>query len=115
MDISRIIPFLKKSEETEETVVVEKKSLLFSLKEKLPRVSFSLSVFIALFGILFLLMFPYLLITVPFDLYDTVVHAKELKDWIDAVIQLVLIGLGGGFSWAIYKLKFHLISDKYER
>lgn len=105
MDISRIIPFLKKSGETEK---VEKKSFLFGLREKSPQLSFGLSVFIAAFGILFLLIFPFLLITVPFDLYDTVINAKELKDWIDAAIQLVLIGLGGAFSWAIYKLKFHL-------
>ena len=53
-------------------------------------------------------MFPFLALTLPFTLYDTVIHAKESKDWIDAVIQLVLIGLGGAFSWAIYKLKFSL-------
>lgn len=105
MDISRIIPFLKKTAKTEK---VEKKSFLFGLREKSPQLSFGLSVFIAAFGILFLLIFPFLLITVPFDLYDTVIKAKELKDWIDAAIQLVLIGLGGAFSWAIYKLKFHL-------
>lgn len=102
MDISRFLPFIKKSE------TPKKSSFLFNLKEKLPRLSFSISVFIAVFGILFLLLFPYLLLTQPFDLYDTVIHAKELKDWIDAVIQLVLIGLGAAFSWAIYQLKFHL-------
>ena len=75
MDISRFIPFLNKSKNTEEIEKVEKKSFLFSLKEKLPRLSFSLSVFIAVFGILFLLMFPYLLISIPFDLYDTVIQS----------------------------------------
>ncbi|MDH5602102.1 MAG: hypothetical protein OEY78_12465, partial [Gammaproteobacteria bacterium] len=105
MDISRFIPFLKKSKKTEKIV---KKSFLFSLHEKLPRLSFGLSVFVALFGILFLLMFPLLLISMPFELYDTVIHAKEINDWIDASIQLVIIGLAAAFSWAIYRLKFHL-------
>ncbi|MCW9030208.1 MAG: hypothetical protein OQK58_01850 [Gammaproteobacteria bacterium] len=102
MDITRYLPFMNKGEKS------LKKSFLFKIKEKLPRLSFGLSVFIALFGILFLLIFPYLFITLPFALYDTVIQAKELKDWIDALIQLALIGLGGAFSWSIYQLKFNL-------
>lgn len=78
----------------------------FKLKEKFPRLSFSVSLSIAIFGILFLLMFPYLIFTLPFELYETVIHAKELKDWIDAVLLLTVLVLSGGFSWAIYKLKF---------
>lgn len=78
----------------------------FRLKEKYPRFSFVLSVFTALIGIFILLMFPYLLLTLPSELYETIIHASELRDWIDAVIQLVLIGLAGAFSWAIYKLPF---------
>lgn len=53
-------------------------------------------------------MFPYLLLTLPSELYTTVIQAKELKDWIDAAILLVLIGIGAAFSWAIFKLKFSL-------
>ncbi len=83
-------------------------SYFFKLNEKFPNFSFALNILIAMFGILFLLMFPYLFLTLPSELYETVIQAKELKDWIDAVIQLVLIGLGGTFSWAIFKLKFSL-------
>jgi len=108
MDMSRLNPFKKKPEKQEEVEKVEKISFFFKLHDKLPRLSFSLGVFITVFGIFFLLLFPILLITVPFNLYDTVINASELKDWIDAAIQLVLIGLGGAFSWAIYKIKFHL-------
>jgi len=102
MEISRYLPFLNK------WVNPLSDAYFFKLKEKYPRLSFSISVSIALFGILFLLMFPFLLLTLPSELYDTVIHAKELKDWIDAVIQLTLLGLSGAFSWAIYKLKFSL-------
>lgn len=102
MDISRYLPFMNK------WVNPFQNAFFFKLKEKLPRVSFSINIVIALFGILFLLVFPYLFLTLPSELYETVIHAKELKDWIDAVIQLVLIGLGGAFSWGIYKLKFFL-------
>lgn len=102
MEISRYLPFLNK------WVNPLQDAYFFKLKEKYPRLSFGLSISIALFGILFLLMFPYLLLTLPSELYDTVIHAKELKDWIDAVIQLVLLGLSGAFIWAIYKLKFSL-------
>jgi hypothetical protein len=51
-------------------------------------------------------LFPYLLLALPFKLYETVIHIEELKDWIDAGIQLIGIVLGGAFSWAIYRLKF---------
>ena len=81
-------------------------AFFFRLNEKLPRLVFGISIFIALFGILFLLLFPFLLFILPFELYDTLVHAEEMKDWIDALILVVLIVLGGVFSWAIYKLKF---------
>ena len=102
MDISQYLPFMNK------WVNPLQNAYFFRLKEKSPRISFGLSIFIAITGILFLLIFPYLFLALPSALYDTVVHATELKDWIDAVIQLVLIGLGGAFSWSIYKLKFSL-------
>ena len=100
MEISRYLPFLNK------WVNPLQGAYFFKLNEKYPRLSFGLSIFIALFGILFLLMFPFLLLTLPSELYETAIHAKELKDWIDAGIQLTLLGLSGAFSWAIYKLKF---------
>ena len=100
MEISRYIPFMNK------WVNPLQDAYFFRLKEKYPRFSFVLSVFTALIGIFVLLMFPYLLLTLPSELYETVTHAKELRDWIDAVIQLTLIGLAGAFSWAIYKLTF---------
>jgi hypothetical protein len=102
MDLKRFIPFMNKR------VPPLQSAFFFKLNEKFPRFSFSLYVFIAVMGILFLLMFPYLLLTLPSELYNTAIHAKELKDWIDAAIQLVLIGLGGAFSWSIYNLKFSL-------
>jgi len=102
MEISRFLPFMNK------WVNPLQDAFFFKLNEKLPRFSFGLHILIALFGILFLLMFPYLFLTLPFELYETVIQAKVLKDWIDALIQLVLIVLGGAFSWAIYKLKFSL-------
>jgi len=104
MDLKRFLPFMNK------WVNPLQSAFFFKLNEKFPRFSFSLYVFIAVMGILFLLMFPYLLLTLPSELYNTVIHAKELKDWIDAAIQLVLIGLGGAFSWSIYNLKFSLPS-----
>ena len=100
MDILRYLPFSKK------WVNPLQNSFFFKLKEKYPRFSFSLGIFIAVFGILFLLLFPYLLLALPFKLYETVIHIEELKDWIDAGIQLIGIILGGAFSWAIYRLKF---------
>ncbi|MCK4863942.1 MAG: hypothetical protein KAT06_00815 [Gammaproteobacteria bacterium] len=104
MDISRYLPFMSKWANP------LKATFFFKLNEKYPRFGFTIGILIASIGILFLLMFPFLALALPFDLYDTVIHAKELKDWINAVIQLVLIGLGGAFSWAIYKLKFTLPS-----
>ena len=88
MEISRYLPFLNK------WVNPLRDAYFFKLKEKYPRLSFSISVSIALFGILFLLMFPFLLLTLPFELYDTVIHAKELKDWLDAAIQLTMLEIG---------------------
>ena len=102
MEVSRYIPF------TNKWINPLKGDYFFKLKEKSPSISFALSIFIATVGVLFLLMFPYLFLTTPSKLYETVIHANELKDWIDAVIQLVLIGIGGAFTWAIYKLKFSL-------
>lgn len=104
MDISRYLPFKSKWANP------LKAAFFFKLNEKFPRVGFAIGIFIASIGILFLLMFPLLVLALPFELYDSVIQAKELKDWIDAVIQLVLIGLGGAFSWAIYRLKFPLPS-----
>ena len=104
MDITRYLPFMNKKAKS------SKASFSFKINEKFPRVGFAIGIFIASIGILFLLMFPFLALTLPFDLYESVINAKELKDWIDAGIQLVLISLGGAFSWAIYKLKFSLPS-----
>lgn len=91
---------------TSKWVTTLQNTYFFKLKEKFPRLSFSVSLSIAIFGILFLLMFPYLLFTLPFGLYEIVIQTKELKDWIDAALLLTVIILSGGFSWAIYKLKF---------
>lgn len=102
MNLSRFIPFRKKEKPSTKT------AFFFKLKEKLPRFSFGLNIFIAAFGILFLLMFPFLLLTLPFELYDTVIQAKELKDWIDASILFTVIGLSGAFTWALYSLTFSL-------
>jgi len=100
MDLKRFLPFMNK------WVNPLQSAFFFKLNEKFPRFSFGLYVFIAVMGILFLLLFPYLLLMLPSELYNTVIHAKELKDWIDAGIQFILIGLGGAFSWSIYNLKF---------
>jgi len=100
MEVSRYLPFANK------WVNPLQDAYFFKLNEKFPRVSFGLQIFVAMAGILFLLMFPYLILTLPAELYDSVIHARELKDWIDAFILLILIALGATFSWAIFKLKF---------
>ena len=102
MDLPRKLPF------TNKWINPFQAGFFFKLNEKLPRFNFGLCILVALVGFLFLLMFPYLLLTLPFDLYDTLIQAKGVKDWIDAVIQLVLIIIGGTFSWVIYKLHFSL-------
>ena len=102
MGISQFIPFKNK------WVNPLQGAYFFKIKENHPKFSFSLSAIIAMIGILFLLLFPALFLSLPSELYETVIHAKELKDWIDAGIQLLLIVLGGAFSWSIYKLKFSL-------
>ncbi len=102
MELSRYLPFVDKF------INPLQNAFFFQLNEKWPRVSFALNIVIALFGIFVLLMFPYLFLTLPSELYETVIKAKELKDWIDAVILLVMIGLSGAFSWSIYKLKFSI-------
>lgn len=102
MNISRYLPFKSKS------VNPARGSFFFKLKEKSPKLSFAISLLIAAVGILFLLMFPYLFLMLPADTYETVTNIKELKDWIDVGIQLVLIGLAGAFTWAVYALKFSL-------
>ena len=99
MDISKFSPFNKVGNPFQ-------RIHYFRLAEKYPRFNFMLSLLSATFGIVLLLLFPWLLFTRPSELYDTVIHANELKDWIDAGIELVLIILGGGFSWALYKIKF---------
>jgi hypothetical protein len=102
MELNRFLPFIKKGLNPLQS------NLIFKLKEKFPRISFGLSVLAASIGILFLLMFPYLLLTLPSALYDAAIAAKDLQGWIDAIILFFLIILAGGFSWAIYKLKFSL-------
>ena len=102
MDISRYLPFMKKKEKSKKT------AFFFRLHEKLPRFSFSFSIFIAAFGILFLLMFPLLLLTLPSGLYEAAIYAKDLNSWIEAIVMFFLIILSGAFCWAIYKLKFSL-------
>ena len=102
MEISRLLPFSNK------WVNPLQNTYFFKLKEKSPRFSFAISLSVALFGILFLLVFPYLVITLPFTLYQTVIQAQEMKDWIDSAILLTIIILSAGFSWAIIKLKFSL-------
>jgi hypothetical protein len=104
MFLSRYIPFMNKGD------TPPKNNYLFRLKEKYPRFIFVMQVLIAVTGILFLLMFPFLLLALPVNLYENVIHAKDLKDWIDPTILLILILLGGIFSWAIYKLKFPIPS-----
>ena len=104
MDIRDNLPFMNKWANP------FKRVQFFRLAEKYPRVNLGLSLFIATVGILFLIIFPYLLITLPSDLYHSVIHASELKHWIDAVIQLVLLVLSAAFSWALFKLKFSLPS-----
>lgn len=100
MQLSRFLPFMRK------WVNPLQNAYLFILKEKYPRLSFGLSLLVAVVGIIFLLAFPFLFVSLPSKLYDTVVHAQILKDWIDSAILLSMIILSGGFSWAIYKLKF---------
>ncbi len=102
MELNRFLPFIKKGLNPLQS------NLIFKLKEKFPRLSFSLSVLAASIGVLFLLMFPYLLLTLPSALYDAAATATDLQGWIDAIILFFLIILAGGFSWAIYKLKFSL-------
>jgi len=81
-------------------------TFFFQLNEKFPRIYFALQLFIAVIGIAFLLLFPYFVITLPTELYDSVISANGLKDWIDVAILFTLIVIGAIFSWAIYKLKF---------
>lgn len=104
MEISRFLPFIGKGDKP------AKAGLFFKINDKYPRLGITLSITIAAIGILFLLMFPYLLITTPFDLYATLTNIEELKDWIDAGIQLLIIVLAAGFSWAIISLKFSVPS-----
>lgn len=104
MDISRYIPFAKRF--TKKSATPVKGGFFFKLHEKLPRFSFSLSLFITLIGFLFLLTFPALVLILPLELYDTVMHARDMNDWIEAATMLTLIVLGAAFSWAIFRLKF---------
>lgn len=100
MEISRLLPFYNKKGNP------RKGAYLFKLKEKFPRLSFGISLSIAFFGILFLLMFPLLLLILPIELYESIIHAEELKDWVNFLVILTVISLSAGFSWAIYKIKF---------
>lgn len=102
MEITRYLPF------TNKWVNPLKGAFFFKIKEKYPRLSFTISISIAIFGILLLVSFPFLLLTLPFELYQSIIQAEELKDWIDCIIIFVLIVLSAGFSWSIFKLKFSL-------
>lgn len=104
MDISRYLPFMKKKAKKPSS----QSTLFFKLKEKYPRVSFGLNISIAIAGILFLCIFPFILLTFPSKLSDAAIHTKEFMDWIYAVILFFIILLGGAFTWSIYKLKFPL-------
>lgn len=101
MDISKFSPFTKWANPFQ-------RSYFFIFANKFPRLNFAISLVVALSGILFLLLFPYLLLSMPSKLYNTVIHASELKDWIDAGIQLALVMLGAAFSWALFKIKFSI-------
>ena len=102
MAISQYIPFKNK------WLPSLQGTYFFKLKKNYPKFSFSLSLIVAMIGILLLLMFPIIFVSLPSELYETIIQAKELKDWIDTGIQFFLIILAGAFSWAIYKLKFSL-------
>ncbi|MFK5913427.1 MAG: hypothetical protein QM484_03560 [Woeseiaceae bacterium] len=102
MELTSLNPFMNKDNMTSKT------SLLFKLQTSMPKVSFALSLLIATLGILALLLFPYLVLTLPFDIYSAAMSAAELKDWIDSAILLIVLGLSGAFSWAIYTLRFSL-------
>lgn len=100
MEISRLLPFYNKKGSP------RKGAYFFKLKEKFPRLSFGISLSVAAFGILFLLMFPLLILILPIELYETIVNVEKLKDWVNFIIILTVISLSAGFSWAIYKIKF---------
>ena len=102
MNIQRFVPFLKKRNNRPRTPI------LFKLYEKLPKLSFALSIFVTLTGILALVLFPTMLLALPYALYTSVMSAHDLKDWINPAIFLTLILLAAGFCWAIYQLKFSL-------
>lgn len=104
MDITRFIPFLNSSEKPVQSAFV------FRLHEKQPKLVFALSILIALFGIFVLLAFPYLAITHLFSIYDSIMAASELRDWINVLLHLVIIGLSTAFTWAIIQLRFHVPS-----
>ena len=99
MDISKFSPFNKVANPFQ-------RSTYFRFSEKFPRINFTISLLSAIFGIVLLALFPLLLLSQPSELYNTVIHASGIKDWIDAGIRLALIMLGGAFSWALYKIKF---------
>lgn len=102
MSITRYLPFVNARANR------VRGNFLFKLNQKFPRFSFSLNIFIALTGIFFLLLFPLLVLIVPFTLYDSVLHVSEIKDWISPAIQVLSISLGGAVCWAIFRLKFSL-------
>ena len=102
MAISQYLPFKNKSSSSLQG------AYFFKLMKKYPKFSFGLSIIIAMIGILFFFVLPVLFLFLPLELYDTIIQAQELKDWIEAGILLLLIILSGVFSWVIYNLKFSL-------
>ena len=102
MAISKYLPFKNK------LATSSKGGYFFRLMKNYPKFSFGLSIIIAMIGILFFFVFPVLFLFLPVELYETIIQAKELKDWIDAGILLLVIILAGAFSWTIYNLKFSI-------
>lgn len=79
---------------------------MFKFAEKFPRFYFTLCFALALVGIAFFVIFPLLFITLPFDIYKSVLQASSLNEWIEVAIYSVVFILSGLLSWALYKVKF---------
>lgn len=103
MSIARYLPFFKAREKKEKP---KKKPFFFKLYEKNSQVILVLSVGLALFGILFLFMLPLLVLVLPLELYNSVIYASNMEQWINAGITLLVLALAAAFCWAIFQLKF---------